>query len=352
MNLSDLKTGEKGVIVKVNGSGAFRKRILEMGFVKGKVVKVILNAPLKDPIKYKIMDYEVSLRRSEARLIDVVYPDNRKEKKDEIRTNEHYDFNQNYSASDSLKKISNGEKKITIALVGNPNAGKTSLFNIASGSHEHVGNYGGVTVDSKEGYFKHDGYQFKIVDLPGTYSISAYSPEELYVRKSLIEEKPDIVINVVAASNLERNLYLTTELIDLDVPMVIALNMYDELLASGNEFDYKGLAKLLGIPIAPTVGRTGKGIPELFDTVINVYEGKEAIVKKIKIYYGYQLENAISRMNILLEKEKVADILYPTRYLSIKILEKDQDVANYIKKTFPSAAAILAKADQEIKDLE
>ena len=351
MFLSDLKTGEIGVIVKVNGSGAFRKRILEMGFIKGKAIKVILNAPLKDPIKYKIMDYEVSLRRSEAQLIEVIYPKDKVEKKSLVE--EKYSFENNYDCEECvLKKAPNGTKQITIALVGNPNAGKTSLFNIASGSHEHVGNYGGVTVDSKEGNFKHNGYQIKIVDLPGTYSISAYTPEELYVRKFLIEEKPDVVINVVAASNLERNLYLTTELIDMEVPMVIDLNMYDELQESGSEFDHIKLSKLLGIPIVPTVCRSGVGISDLFDAVIRVYENKEPVVRRIKIYYGHTIENAISKTNILLDKEKGLERIFPTRYLSIKLLEKDLEVTKYIKHAYQTSDTILQTTSEEIKDIE
>ena len=351
MFLSDLKTGEIGVIVKVNGSGAFRKRILEMGFIKGKAIKVILNAPLKDPIKYKIMDYEVSLRRSEAKLIEVIYPKDKVEKKSLVE--EKYSFENNYDCEECvLKKAPNGTKQITIALVGNPNAGKTSLFNIASGSHEHVGNYGGVTVDSKEGNFKHNGYQIKIVDLPGTYSISAYTPEELYVRKFLIEEKPDVVINVIAASNLERNLYLTTELIDMEVPMVIDLNMYDELRESGSEFDHIKLSKLLGIPIVPTVCRSGMGIPDLFDAVIRVYENKEPVVRRIKIYYGHTIENAISKTNILLDKEKGIDRIFPTRYLSIKLLEKDVEITKYIKHAYQTEDQILHATSQEVKNIE
>lgn len=350
MLLSDLKTGELGVIVKVNGSGAFRKRILEMGFIKGKVIKVILNAPLKDPIKYKIMDYEVSLRRNEAHLIEVIYPKDLQKKKN---IEEEFSFENSYDDNNHFHKKEPGNtKKITVALVGNPNAGKTSLFNIASGAHEHVGNYGGVTVDSKEGKFKHGGYQIKIVDLPGTYSISAYTPEELYVREYLVEEKPDVVINVVAASNLERNLYLTTELIDLNVPMVIDLNMYDELQASGSEFNHQKLARSLGIPIIPTICRSGMGIKDLFDAVIRVYEDREPIVRHIKIYYGNTIENSISRLNILIDKEKNSEHIFPTRYLSIKLLEKDKAVTDLIKNTYGTTDNILAVTSQEIKNIE
>ena len=356
MLLSDLNTGEKGVIVRVNGSGAFRKRILEMGFIKGKTIKVILNAPLKDPIKYKIMDYEVSLRRSEAALIEVIYPDSHKVRDENLShsaTNESLGY---YSTTEdvvtSLRKPNSDSKKvIRVALVGNPNAGKTSLFNIASGAHEHVGNYGGVTVDSKEGKFKHGGYTFKVVDLPGTYSLSAYTPEELFVRRHIVEDKPDVVINIVAASNLERNLYLTTELIDMEVSTVIALNMYDELLETGSEFDYQSLSQMIGIPIVPTVAKTGVGIGDLFDAVIRVYEEKEPIVRRVHIYYGNVVENAISKLNILLEKEKEIPLIFPRRYISTKLLEKDKDVDAYVG-SLSNAVDIYALRDSEVKYIE
>lgn len=356
MLLSDLKTGEKGVIVKVNGHGAFRKRILEMGFIKGKTITVVLNAPLKDPIKYKIMDYEVSLRRSEAHLIEVVYPEHIK-KEDHILPPmlDPIDFTgcelyESYYLEEKAEKISN-KKVITIALVGNPNAGKTSLFNISSGGHEHVGNYGGVTVDSKEGRFKHKNYTIKLIDLPGTYSLSAYTPEELYVRRYIVEEKPDVIINVVAASNLERNLYLTTELIDMEVPTVIALNMYDELQASGSQFDHKILGQMIGMPMVPTVSKTGLGIEQLFDTAIEVYEGRNDIIRRVHIPYGNVLENAISKLNICIEKGNKVRLEFPRRYISIKLLEKDRDIEEYIK-SLPNVDEISKLQESEIKETE
>lgn len=354
MLLSDLKTGEKGVIVKVNGSGAFRKRILEMGFIKGKTIKVILNAPLKDPIKYKIMDYEVSLRRSEASLIEVAYPNPDIASEIIHHIGEEHPVVEEFFTTEensNHRHISENKKVITVALVGNPNAGKTSMFNIASGSHEHVGNYGGVTVDSKEGRFKHGGYVFRIVDLPGTYSLSAYTPEELYVRKHIVEEKPDVIINIVAASNLERNLYLTTELIDMEVPTVIALNMYDELLASGGKFDYETLSKMMGIPMIPTVAKTGSGIDELFDAVIRIYENNDPIVRKVHISYGNMMENSISKLNIKLDKIKDTPLLFPRRYISIKLLEKDKDIESYVK-TLPGGQDILDFRNVEVKAIE
>jgi ferrous iron transport protein B len=350
MLLSDLKTGEKGVIVRVNGSGAFRKRILEMGFIKGKTIKVILNAPLKDPIKYKIMDYEVSLRRSEAALIEVVYPDNKEA--------EHYLEKSAFDSKimyqeihQSVNRPVEDKKIIKVALVGNPNAGKTSLFNIASGAHEHVGNYGGVTVDSKEGKFKHGGYVFRIVDLPGTYSLSAYTPEELYVRKHIVEDRPDVIINIVAASNLERNLYLTTELIDMEAPVVIALNMYDELQDAGSEFDYQALSKMIGIPMVPTVAKSGVGIEDLFDAVIRVYENKEPVVKRVHVYYGNTVENAISKLKILLEKQTNNTLLFPRRYIAVKLIEKDEEIEKYVS-TLANEDKLLALRDSEVKNIE
>ena len=283
MKLSDLKTGEKGVIIKVLGHGGFRRRIIEMGFIKGKTVEVLLNAPLKDPIKYKIMGYEISLRRQEASMIEVVSEEEARNLS--TGTTYHGGISETIPVNDNeMRAIAQGKRRtINVALVGNPNCGKTSLFNIASGSHEHVGNYSGVTVDAKEGYFEFQGYHFRLIDLPGTYSLSAYSPEELYVRKHIIEETPDVIINVVDAGNLERNLYLTTQLIDMNVRMVVALNMYDALQHSGNTLNIKKLSQLLGVPMVPTISRTGEGVDDLFHVIIGLYEGADFMGQKEEI---------------------------------------------------------------------
>ena len=207
MKLSELGTGERGVIVKVSGHGSFRKRIREMGFVRGNKVKVILNAPLRDPIEYEIIGYKISLRREEASKIEVISESEAKKLLTEREALPAIETDDQYIEREMSTLAAERRKEIRVALVGNPNCGKTSLFNMASGSREHVGNYSGVTVDAKEGLFEYGGYHFRIVDLPGTYSLSAYSPEELYVRRNLVEEVPDVVINVVDASNLQRNLY-------------------------------------------------------------------------------------------------------------------------------------------------
>lgn len=335
MKLSDLNTGEQGVIVKVNGHGSFRKRLIEMGFIAGKKVTVVLNAPLKDPIEYEILGYKLSLRRSEAEQIEVIGENEAKEvmKKDSsFDTIYADDCDEEWSLNNLMKKLAEERKHvIRVALVGNPNCGKTSLFNVASGSHEHVGNYSGVTVDAKEGRFEYKGYKFVLVDLPGTYSLSAYSPEELYVRKNLIDNVPDVVINVVDASNIERNLYLTTQVIDMNLKVVMALNMYDELKDKGDELDIKQLGYLLGMPVCPTVSRDGTGIPELFDTVIKIYtQSDPKLARHIHINHGAELEKSIDRIKLLLQKNQSLRDKYSTRYLAIKYLEDDKDIEKII----------------------
>ena len=332
MKLSELKTGERAVVVKVYGHGSFRKRIIEMGFVKGNKVKVILNAPLRDPIEYEIIGYKISLRREEASKIEVISEAEAKQILSSRESLPALESDEAYidRAMDSMAE--QRRKLIKVALVGNPNCGKTSLFNIASGSHEHVGNYSGVTVDAKEGTFEHGGYTFLLVDLPGTYSLSAYSPEELYVRKNLIEEMPDVVVNVVDASNLQRNLYLTTQLIDMNLRVVMALNMYDELNAKGDKLDIRQLGYLLGMPVIPTVSRTGEGIERLFDTVVQIYENSDPhLARHIHINHGSELEFSIDRLKALIKQNTDIRDEYSTRYLSIKYLENDKEVETVVE---------------------
>ena len=378
MRLSELKTGEKGVIVKVLGHGGFRKRIVEMGFIKGKTVEVLLNAPLRDPVKYKIMGYEISLRPQEADLIEIV---SEEEARALMQTPFHAPITEDIPLTDKqMKEAAQGKRRtINVALVGNPNCGKTSLFNIASGSHERVGNYSGVTVDAKEGFFDFQGYHFRIVDLPGTYSLTTYSPEEIYVRKHIIEQTPDVIINVVDASNLERNLYLTTQLIDMNVMMVIALNMYDELQASGNKLDHEKLSQLIGVPMVPTVCRKNQGVEQLFHTIIEIYEGSDYQNKRVKkqvrtevmddmeawhkdfvpdshpeyeyfrhihVNHGPIIEKSIEAVKAEITRNETIRTTYSTRFLSIKLLENDRDVEKVIR-TLPNAEAILKARDTE-----
>lgn len=396
MKLSDLHTGETGVIVKVNGHGSFRKRIVEMGFVKGKHVKVILNAPLHDPIEYEIMGYKISLRRDEAALVEVIsereaslgtdlLPDTASLKGLSPRSDDRDEMRRRLD--ERMKRMAETKRRvINVALVGNPNCGKTSLFNFASGGHEHVGNYSGVTVDAKEGTFSltvqppcpegadrtadpcaacglhsactahADGsleYRFRLVDLPGTYSLSAYSPEELYVRRHLIDDTPDVIVNVVDASNLERNLYLTTQLIDMNLRMVVALNMYDELEDNHDRLDYRQLSHLLGVPMVPTVSRTGQGIRELFETVIAVFENQsdEAFARHIHVNHGEEIERSIDRLKGIFQRDDTLRSRYSTRYLAIKYLEGDSE-AKRLVETLPEHDELVAARYEEAERLK
>ena len=342
MRLSELKTGERGVIVKVMGHGGFRKRIVEMGFIRGKIVKVLLNAPLQDPVKYQIMGYEISLRHTEAAMIEIIPADNAPQLEEEEAkklgmTNISQTADEDYLLTDEMLHKVALEKShtINVALVGNPNCGKTSLFNFASGAHERVGNYSGVTVDAKEGHAEYNGYRFNLVDLPGTYSLSAYSPEELYVRKQIIDNTPDVIINVIDASNIERNLYLTTQLVDMNLKIVGALNMFDEFESRGDKLDYDKLGELFGMPFVPTVFKTGRGIDELFKTVINVYEGVtepgKNNLRHIHLNHGKYIEQAIDDVKKEIQKNEQIRYKYSTRFLAIKLLEKDSKIETQVK---------------------
>ncbi len=326
--MSELKTGEKGIIVKVLGHGGFRKRIIEMGFIKGKEVEVLLNAPLHDPVKYKLMGYEVSLRHQEADNIEVVSADTPIEATHFTITEDPHDHEDDYIRHQAMKE----RRTINVALVGNPNCGKTSLFNYASGAHGHVGNYSGVTVDATEAHASMFGYEFNLTDLPGTYSLSCYSPEELYVREHLTEKMPDVVINVIDASNLERNLYLTTQLVDMNIRMVCALNMYDEFERRGDQLNIDTLSMLFGMPMIPTSFKSGMGVKELFRAVIQVYEGTGKRFRHFHINYGHEIEDGISHIQKYLKADEHITQHYSTRYLSLKLLEHDSQVLDYLGK--------------------
>ena len=326
MLLSELQTGAKGVVVRVAGHGAFRKRIIEMGFIKGMEVTAVLNAPLKDPIKYRIMNFEVSLRRADAEKVEIVTPD---EAEREIVN--HDDYRGIEAGETTLQHIvSDRSRTINVALVGNPNCGKTSLFNFASGAHGHVGNYSGVTVDATEAHATMFGYEFNLTDLPGTYSLSCYSPEELYVREHLTEQMPDVVINVIDASNLERNLYLTTQLVDMNIRMVCALNMYDEFENRGDQVNLDTLSTLFGMPMVPTSFKNGQGVKDLFRAVIQVYEGTSKFSRHLHINYGHEIEAGIAYIQKYLKADEHITQHYSTRYLALKLLEHDSQVLDYL----------------------
>ncbi len=351
MKLSELKTGESGIIVKVSGHGGFRKRIIEMGFIKGQTIDVLLNAPLQDPVKYKLMGYEVSLRHDEAELIEV-------ETLEEANANNTQKLQQPVEGVetevDTLETAAhvNPMRTISVALIGNPNCGKTSLFNYASGAHARVGNYSGVTVDATEAHAFFKGYKLNLTDLPGTYSLSCYSPEELYVRQHLTERRPDVVINVIDASNLERNLYLTTQLIDQNQRVVCALNMFDEFEKRGDQVDIGTLSALFGVPMVPTSFKSGRGVEELFSEVVSAYEDSNKTLRHIHINHGHEIEHGIAHIQQYLKTDEAVRTRYSTRYVAIKLLEHDSRAEAYAR-TLPQADKIMEardKAAQRVKE--
>ncbi len=401
MKLSDIEIGGRAVIVKVAGHGGFRRRIVEMGFIKGKVVEVLNRAPLGDPIEYSVMGYNVSLRQSEAERIEVISVEEIMNAQCTMHNAQSVEGNAQVITLEEIRQVAlDRRREIQVALVGNPNAGKTSLFNVISGAHEKVGNYSGVTVDAKEITFDYKGYHIRLVDLPGTYSLSAYSPEERYVRNQIVKERPDVVINVVDAGNLERNLFLTTQLIDMNVRMVIALNMYDELEAKGDVFDYDALSAMIGVPMIPTVSPKMRGIHELFDTVIKVYESVDYVdadgnlvakaegdelldkhyhdlrlphkhaskdkgshtnlilpdavnqrIRHIHIHYGPMIESAIRRVKTVLQECDIQLDDYTPRYVAIKLIEGDEEILSNAQCTMHNAQfSILNSQLSEIRD--
>ncbi|MDE7074080.1 MAG: ferrous iron transport protein B [Odoribacter sp.] len=341
LKLADIPTGEDCVVVKVHGHGSFRNRIVEMGFVRGEKVTVIKNAPLRDPIEYKLMDGHLSLRRSEARLIEVV----------PVSGISQEGFNGTFTEEELAREVSEKSHTINIALVGNPNCGKTSFFNRATGLRERVGNYSGVTVDAKQGTFHHKGYKINLIDLPGTYSITEYTPEEIYVREYITKHHPDIVLNVVDASNLERNLFLTTQLIDMNIRVVMALNMFDELSRDGATLDYNYLGQLLGLPIVPTTASKGIGIAGVLDKIIEVFEDRAQESRHVHINYGAEIEQSIDRIKTeVLQVPGITDEV-PPRYVSIKFLEDDRLTKEQLADV-PNYNRILEVAGKEIQRLE
>ena len=339
MKLSDLKTGQHATIVTVQGHGSFRKRIVEMGFVRGKDVEVLLNAPSQDPVKYKVMGYEISLRRQEAEMI--VVDTDPSHQQPVVNHGTMTDTVQDTCDQSLPAHVGN---TINVALIGNPNCGKTSLFNFASGAHGHVGNYSGVTVDASEARATCDGFVFNLTDLPGTYSLSCYSPEELYVREHLMKRHPDVVINVIDSSNLERNLYLTTQLVDMNVRMVCALNMYDEFERRGDTLDTQTLSTLFGVPFVCTSFKSGRGVQELFREVISVFEDCNASVRHIHINHGHEIESGIAHIQQYLKRNEVVRTLFSTRYMAIKLLEHDDRAEAYVAK-MENAKEIMAARD-------
>lgn len=221
-------------------------------------------------------------------------------------------------------------REISIALSGNPNSGKTTIFNNLTGLRQHVGNYPGVTVEKKTGVINYKEYKISVVDLPGTYSLTAYSTEQIVARNFIIDQKPDVVVDIVDSSNLERNLYLAVQLLELKVPLVLVFNMADIARKSGRKTDIELLSELFGAPIVETVGRSGMGNKEVLEAAIDVLNRKKR--KKVEIKYGEEIENEIVRIKSVLRREKIPEFKFDTRWAIVKLLEQDNEVIDTIKK--------------------
>ncbi len=336
--LSKLNIGDKGFVKSVRAEGEIRRRLLDMGLFAGVRFKVIRIAPLGDPIVIKVRGFELSLRLEEAGQIHV---EKIGHAGDRIPMREYRNL---YHPVPMTERKIVTSKKISIALLGNPNSGKTSLFNAIVGAHQKVGNFTGVTVEKYEGTLHYKGYTIHVTDLPGTYSLTAYSPEEIVTRSFILNEKPDIVIDVVAGSNLERNLYLTTQIMELEVDMLVALNMYDEVEKLGIDIDLGQLEALLGSHVIPTSAFKKTGIDTLLDHVLDVFEGNITIAKN-KLSFTPEIEEEIHVLSSLLAKDEVLAGKYNLKWLAIKLLENDQVAYETVK-----SRSIYLKVSREITD--
>ncbi len=241
-------------------------------------------------------------------------------------------------------------KKLTVALAGNPNSGKTTIFNSLTGERQHVGNYPGVTVEKIEGNLKYDGYDIELVDLPGTYSLNAYSLDEIIAREFILNEKPDIVINIIDLSNLERNLYLTTQLKELDLPLILVFNMADLSEKCGLSIDKKRLSELLGVPIVLTVATKKKGMDKLLEAIVKMAEGKTKL-PETTVHYGQEIEEDIEKLKAVISQDDSLTARYPVRWLALKLLENDREVMKKIKES-PREKEILELAGKSIVRLK
>ena len=297
VRLSDATPGAEVVLYKILGGMGMERKLTEMGLLPGEKIQRV-DSPKDGPVILIIKGAKVAIGQGMAEKIIV---------------------------EECIKK-----KKIKVALAGNPNSGKTSIFNNLTGARQHVGNYPGVTVEKKEGIACHDDYTIEITDLPGVYSLTAYSLDEVVARDFILNEKPDIVVNIVDASNLERNLYLSTQLMEFGVPLVLAFNMSDIAQSSGQRIDSAAISKLLGVSTVYTIGNKDKGTKELLEEIVKTYTNKTE-TKKAFVNYGREVEEEISKITALLQGRQGMVLNYPQRWLAVKLLEDDKYIVDFIK---------------------
>lgn len=329
MKLNELKVGQCARITEVGGEGELRQHFLDMGVIPGAEVTLIKLAPMKDPMELQIHGYELTLRVADAGQITIEPIDERTrkhERPDRISKSEHPGLGETgkYHAKGDGNKLPDGTK-LTFALVGNQNCGKTTLFNQLTGSNQHVGNFPGVTVDCKSGPIK--GHSDSIVtDLPGIYSMSPYSSEEIVSRNFVLNEKPKAIINIVDATNIERNMYLTMQLLEMDIPMVLALNMMDEVEGNSGSIDINGMESMLGIPVIPISAARNEGVDELIRHAVHIarYQEKPSRTDFCdEKDFGGAVHRCIHAVIHLIEDHaRRADI--PVRFAASKIIEGDE----------------------------
>ena len=333
MKLSQLKQGQTGRIVKVGGEGQLRRHFLDMGLIQGTDIQYIKAAPMGDPIEYKIWGYELTLRKDDAKCIDIELQENKEKKKEssdvKYNSTEHPHIGESgiYHVKQRGEKIEKGQL-ITFGLAGNQNCGKTTLFNQLTGSNQHVGNFPGVTVDRKDGQIRKQENTM-VVDLPGIYSMSPYTSEEIVSRQFFLDDRPRGIINIVDATNIERNLYLTMQLIELDIPMVLALNMMDEVTANGGSVDVNMLEESLGIPVVPISAAKNEGVDELIEHAMHVAVYRERPGRMDFCDANGEDGGAIHRcihsiMHLI--DDHAHNNKVPIRFAAGKLIEGDEDV--------------------------
>lgn len=336
MTLKELGIGKNAVIKSVGGEGALRQHFLDMGIIPGAEVTLVKLAPMGDPMELQIHGYELTLRLAEADQIEIEEIRERSQthkRISSVKDSEHPGLGEEgkYHSKEDEDPLPDGEK-LTFALVGNQNCGKTTLFNQLTGSNQHVGNFPGVTVDRKSGSIK--GYpDTEVTDLPGIYSMSPYSSEEIVSRNFVLDEKPKAIINIVDATNIERNLYLTMQLLEMDIPMIVALNMMDEVTGNHGAIDVNGMEALLGVPVVPISAAKNEGVGELIQHAIHIAKYREHPLKQDfcdKSDHGGSVHRCIHAVIHLIEDHaKAADI--PVRFAATKAIEGDPLITKQLK---------------------
>ncbi|MCR5778645.1 MAG: ferrous iron transport protein B [Lachnospiraceae bacterium] len=328
MTLRDIEIGQTALITKVGGEGALRQHFLDMGMIPGAEVTIVKYAPMGDPVELMIHGYELTLRLDDAAKIEVIHASDH-EKLPNVKPLSKKTSHPGLGEGGKYHKKGSGDPlpadtTLTFALVGNQNCGKTTLFNQLTGSNQHVGNFPGVTVDRKDGVIKGNPHSL-VTDLPGIYSMSPYSSEEIVSRNFVLNEKPKAIINIVDATNIERNLYLTMQLIEMNIPMVVALNMMDEISSNGGTIDINEMESLLGVPVVPISAAKNKGIDELIAHAIHVAHYQERPLRQDfcgENDHGGAVHRCIHSICHLIEDHAAKSAL-PLRFAASKVIEGD-----------------------------